>query len=112
MTGGTTVILGAIGANFAAGMTGGMAYVYDNCGRFDEMVNRETVEAVPVTVPEWEQQLKSLIEEHLAETGSPRAKEILHRWDEELPKFVQVCPKEMVKRIPYPLRAEEAQKTA
>ena len=112
MTGGVTVILGAIGANFGAGMTGGMAYVYNANGRFDEMVNPETVVAVPVTVPEWEKELKDLIEEHLVETGSPRAKEILHRWEEELPRFVQVCPKEMIKRIPYPLRSEEAQKTA
>ncbi len=112
MTGGTTVILGAIGANFGAGMTGGMAFVYDAHGRFDEMVNPETVETAPVTVDHWEQVLKDLINEHFKETNSPRAKEILHRWDEELPKFVQVCPKEMLTRIPHPLRAEVSQKTA
>jgi len=53
-----------------------------------------------------------MIEEHALETASPRALEILRNWESELPKFWQVCPKEMIKRIPHPLSDEEAAKTA
>ena len=65
-----------------------------------------------VTVPHWEAQLKQLLEQHLAETGSAKTKEILHRWDEELAHFVQVCPKEMLNRLAHPLSLQSGQKTA
>ena len=112
MTGGITVILGSVGANFGAGMTGGMAYVYDPKGTFDQYVNLESLVTTPVTVTHWEDQLKGLLEQHLVETGSPKAKEILHRWDAELANFIQICPKEMLNRIPHPLSAESGQKSA
>jgi glutamate synthase (NADPH/NADH) large chain len=112
MTGGVTVIVGSVGANFGAGMTGGMAYVYDPKGVFDEYANIESLVLAPVTVPHWEAQLKDLLEQHLAETGSPKVKEILHRWDEELTKFVQVCPKEMLNRLAHPLSMDSGQKLA
>lgn len=107
MTGGVAVILGGIGANFGAGMTGGMAYLYDPEGLASKMMNKETLVTCPVTVPHWEEQLKSLIERHLAETGSRRAADILQHWEAELPHFVQVCPKEMLIHIPHPLAYEE-----
>jgi glutamate synthase (NADPH/NADH) large chain len=112
MTGGITVIVGSVGANFGAGMTGGMAYVYDPKGVFDLYANMESLVLAPVTVPHWEEQLKGLLEQHLAETGSPKVKEILHRWDEELTKFVQVCPKEMLNRLTHPLSLDSGQKSA
>jgi glutamate synthase (NADPH/NADH) large chain len=112
MTGGVTVILGAVGGNFGAGMTGGMAYIYDPKGKFGTYVNSESLETAAVTVDHWETQLKDLLQEHVAETGSPKAKEILHRWEDELANFVQVCPKEMLNRIPHPLVQESDQKTA
>ncbi len=106
MTGGVAVILGEIGANFGAGMTGGMAYLYDPEGRAEGLINMESLVTGPVTVDHWEAQLKALIEEHAAETGSPRAQEILRRWDVEKAHFLQVCPKEMLVHLPHPLVIE------
>ena len=107
MTGGVAVILGEIGANFGAGMTGGMAYLYDPNGIAAKMMNMETLVTCPVTVAYWEDQLKGLIERHLAETGSRRAADILQHWEQEAGHFVQVCPKEMLIHIPHPLTLEE-----
>jgi glutamate synthase (NADPH/NADH) large chain len=106
MTGGVAVILGEIGANFGAGMTGGMAYIYDPEDRAPALVNGETLVACPVTEPHWQDELKGLIERHLAETGSRRAADILQYWDRELPRFVQLCPREMLDKIAHPLGVE------
>ena len=107
MTGGVAVILGGIGANFGAGMTGGMAYLYDPEGVAAKMMNMETLVTCPVTVPYWEDQLKSLIQRHLDETGSRRAADILQHWEAERANFIQVCPKEMLIHIPHPLTIEK-----
>ena len=106
MTGGVAVILGGIGANFGAGMTGGMAYLYDPHALASKMMNMETLVTCPVTVAYWEDQLKSLIEHHLEETGSQRAADILQNWEVERTHFIQVCPKEMLIHIPHPLTVE------
>ena len=103
MTGGVAVILGSIGANFGAGMTGGMAYLYDPEGAAAINMNMETLVTCPVTVDHWEAQLKGLIEVHLAETGSRKAADILQNWALERENFVQVCPKEMLDKLPHPL---------
>ena len=112
MTGGITIILGDIGANFGAGMTGGMAYIYDPMSKFQSLANMESIVTVPVTVTHWEAQLKTLIEEHLKETKSPKAAQILNRWNEELSNFVQVCPKEMLIHISHPLVQDDGKKSA
>jgi glutamate synthase (NADPH/NADH) large chain len=103
MTGGTAVILGRFGDNFAAGMTGGMAFLYDPEGEIDLRLNPESVIAVPVESAAWEAQLKGLIERHAKETASPLAAEILRNWDEALPDFRQIVPKEMLTRLAHPL---------
>ncbi len=108
MTGGIAVILGSIGANFGAGMTGGMAYLYDPEGKAETLMNAETLVTCPVTVAHWEDQLKGLVERHLAETGSRKASDILQHWDTEKANFLQVCPKEMLVHLPHPLSLEEA----
>ncbi|TDL81547.1 glutamate synthase large subunit [Palleronia sediminis] len=107
MTGGVAVILGTIGANFGAGMTGGMAYLYDPEGRTDLLINHETLVTCPVTVAHWEGELKGLIERHAAETGSQRAASILRNWDVEKTRFVQVCPREMLNKLAHPLSVED-----
>ncbi|MEI6730408.1 MAG: glutamate synthase large subunit, partial [Pseudomonadota bacterium] len=112
MTGGVAVILGQVGDNFAAGMTGGMAFVYDENANFSNKVNDESVVYQGVESGYWALQLRSLIEEHFAETGSPRAGEILNAWEFELPKFKQICPKEMLGRLQYPLNDKIAEKVA
>ncbi|MEC8666820.1 MAG: glutamate synthase-related protein, partial [Pseudomonadota bacterium] len=107
MTGGVAVILGSIGPNFGAGMTGGMAYLYDPQGEAAPLMNMETLVTCPVTVDHWHDQLKGLIERHAEETGSRKAADILQNWDLEKDNFLQVCPKEMLVHIPYPLTIEE-----
>jgi glutamate synthase (NADPH/NADH) large chain len=112
MTGGVAVILGQIGDNFAAGMTGGMAFVYDDADDFDPHVNDESVIYQRIASPYWEGVLKDLVAEHAQETQSSFAQRLLTDWDLELPKFWQVCPKEMVDRLEHPLSVEEEAKTA
>jgi glutamate synthase (NADPH/NADH) large chain len=107
MTGGIAVIVGEIGANFGAGMTGGMAYIYDPEGKAAPLMNLETLVTCPVTVNHWLGQLEELLEMHLAETGSRRVADILQHWDIERQNFMQVCPKEMLDKLPAPLSLEE-----
>ncbi|MBY4894307.1 glutamate synthase large subunit [Rhodobacteraceae bacterium N5(2021)] len=107
MTGGISVILGSIGANFGAGMTGGMAYLYDPDGEAQPNMNMETLVTCPVTVNHWETQLRGLIERHAEETGSMKARDILQHWEIERGNFVQVCPKEMLNKIPVGLGMED-----
>ena len=99
MTGGSVVILGNVGDNFAAGMTGGMAFVYDKSGDFENKVNPESVIWQNVETEYWINFLKNLILEHLEETYSKVSKYIIDNFDEEIKKFVQVCPKEMIDKI-------------
>jgi glutamate synthase (NADPH/NADH) large chain len=108
MTGGTAVILGQVGDNFAAGMTGGMAFVLDREGRFGGAVNAESVVVQRLASPYWEGVLRSLIAEHAAETGSRFAADLLRDWELVRDEFWQVCPKEMVSRLSQPLQAEVA----
>ncbi|SIS57374.1 glutamate synthase (NADPH/NADH) large chain [Roseivivax lentus] len=107
MTGGVAVILGSIGANFGAGMTGGMAYLYDPQGQAETLINHESLVTCPVTVDHWETELKRLIEAHVAETRSVKGADILQHWDEEKGNFLQVCPKEMLDKLPYPVGVED-----
>ncbi|NSX54034.1 glutamate synthase large subunit [Parasulfitobacter algicola] len=103
MTGGVAVILGSVGANFGAGMTGGMAYLYDPDGKAQDMINMETLVTCSVEVDHWETQLKQLIERHFAETESRKAEGILQHWALEKANFLQICPKEMLVHLPAPL---------
>ncbi|MBU6258982.1 MAG: glutamate synthase subunit alpha, partial [Burkholderiales bacterium] len=124
MTGGTVVVLGKTGRNFAAGMSGGIAYVYDEDGHFagrcnPAMVSLEKVlprdeQAGPAAGWHREQtdeaQLRSLIEDHHRWTGSLRARELLDHWGEARAKFVKVLPHEY-KRV-LATRAAQAQAAA
>jgi len=107
MTGGVVVILGPVNANFGAGMTGGMAYLYDPDGTSMVNMNLETLVTCPVTVDHWEAQLRGLVERHAAEAESVKARDILQHWDFERGNFVQVCPKEMLNKLAVPLGIEE-----
>jgi glutamate synthase (NADPH/NADH) large chain len=103
MTGGTAVILGAVGDNFAAGMTGGMAFVYDIAGDFATRVNPDSVVFGALRSAHWEAVLRALVERHAVETGSLFARSLIDDWPAALSRFVQVCPKEMLSRLPHPL---------
>jgi len=91
MTGGRVVVLGRTGRNFAAGMSGGIAYVLDEDGSFHTRCNTELVAFDPLEEDDVET-LRSLIEEHAARTASPVAARVLEEWDEILPFFVKVMP--------------------
>ncbi len=106
MTGGMVAILGLIGDNFAAGMTGGMAFVYDADEKFAEHVNPDTVVWQRIQTPHWDRVLRELVEEHQRETASAFAAELLAHWEREAARFWQVVPKEMVLKLPHPLREE------
>ncbi|WP_299651126.1 glutamate synthase large subunit [uncultured Tateyamaria sp.] len=106
MTGGVAVILGEIGANFGAGMTGGMAYLYNPDGNAEALMNTETLVTCPVTVNHWKSQLQGLLQRHQEETGSAKAANILQHWDTEQHNFLQVCPKEMLDKLAYPISEE------
>lgn len=99
MTGGCAVILGKTSKNFAAGMSGGIAYVLDEESDLYTKLNKSLVGFSKVTVSEDIQQLKSLIEEHTSLTGSVRGKEILDNFDEYLPKFKKIIPHEYARML-------------
>jgi glutamate synthase (ferredoxin) len=92
MTGGTIVVLGGVGRNVGAGMTGGLAYFLDEDGSFPTRVNPEIVKVQRVITPAGEQQLMDLIQAHHDRTGSPKAQQILANWSNYLPQFWQVVP--------------------
>ncbi len=92
MTGGVIVVLGKVGRNVGAGMTGGLAYFLDHDDTFPAKVNPEIVRVQRISSSVGEQQLKDLIEAHASRTGSPRAQQILGNWSHYLPKFWQVVP--------------------
>ncbi len=92
MTGGFVVVLGKVGRNVGAGMTGGLAYFLDEDGMFPELVNREIVKLQRVMTLEGEKQLQELIKAHMERTGSGKAKMILENWQEFLPQFWQLVP--------------------
>jgi glutamate synthase (ferredoxin) len=92
MTGGVIVVLGKVGRNVGAGMTGGIAYFLDEDGSFSAKVNREIVKIQRVCTPAGEEQLKTLLEAHVERTGSPKAAAILANWSESLSQFWQVVP--------------------
>lgn len=112
MTGGVSVILGMIGSNFGAGMTGGMAYIYDPTGTNRPLLNMETLIACGVVHPYWERQLKTLINQHFAETHSILGQEILADWQKKREDFIQICPKEMLAHLPHPLSTEQGKASA
>jgi glutamate synthase (NADPH/NADH) large chain len=94
MTGGVVVVLGHTGNNFAAGMSGGIAYIFDETELFDTRCNLDMVEVETVWGKEDEKVLRVMLENHFRFTGSQRAKMILENWESRLPLFVKVMPVE------------------
>ncbi len=99
MTGGTVVILGKVGDNFAAGMTGGMAFIYDPYQEFENYVNTNSVVWQTPETNYWKNYLRELINEHFKETESKIANKIIENFETEVLKFKQVCPKEMLDKL-------------
>jgi glutamate synthase (NADPH/NADH) large chain len=97
MTGGRTVVLGSTGRNFAAGMSGGVAYVYDELANFDYFCNMEMVELSLIEDSHDSKELKNLIENHFKYTQSRLAKKMLDNWSEYVDRFIKVVPIEYKK---------------
>jgi glutamate synthase (NADPH/NADH) large chain len=108
MTGGTAVILGPVGDNFGAGMTGGMAFVYDPDVGFARRVNAETVIWQRLDSRYWHDLLHQLVRRHAEETGSAFAAGLLADWERQVGKFWQVVPREMLDKLEHPLSDREA----
>jgi len=107
MTGGTVVVLGPTGVNFAAGMSGGIAYVLDESLFFDTRCNLDMVDLYPVTDGADIALLQSLIEKHAALTKSRRATLILDQWPEYLPRFIKVMPIEYERVLQRSMEKED-----
>ena len=97
MTGGRVVVLGPIGRNFAAGMSGGVAYVWNPSGNFDFYCNMEMVELSLVEDTRSRKELHELIRKHYHYTGSPLAGQMLDHWDRYVEEFIEVVPIEYKK---------------
>jgi glutamate synthase (NADPH/NADH) large chain len=97
MTGGRVVVLGKTGRNFAAGMSGGIAYILDTDGNFDYFCNKGMVDLSPVGDKDDLVELQQMISNHSLYTRSELAEKILVKWDEYLPKFIKVIPLEYKK---------------
>jgi glutamate synthase (NADPH/NADH) large chain len=97
MTGGRTVVLGKTGRNFAAGMSGGIAYVLDEEGNFDYFCNMQMVELSLIEDMADNRELRNLISAHYRHTQSPKARMILENWSEYVEKFIRVIPIEYKK---------------
>ena len=94
MTGGRVVVLGNTGRNFAAGMSGGIAYIWDPEGAFAGNCNAEMVDLDPVVADDDIAELKQLISNHAEFTGSTVATAVLNDWDKQMACFVKVMPKD------------------
>ena len=108
MTGGRVVVLGNTGINFGAGMSGGIAYVYDPERVFDGNCNLEMVDLELVREAKDVEELKEMITRHVKYTGSKRAAEILQDWDARLPFFIKVFPMEYRRVLGKMSREDEA----
>ena len=106
MTGGRAVILGPVGRNFGAGMSGGIAYVYDPEENFEQLCNLDTFELEKLEIKEDIDELKLLIENHLTYTDSVVAKKILKDWKRELNLFKKVMPTDYKRFLQEELRKE------
>ena len=99
MTGGTAIILGQVGDNFGAGMTGGMSFVYDADNTFENYANPSSIIWQQVETDYWKQFLKNNLNDFYKETNSKIAKKIIDSFKNELIKFKQICPIEMLDKL-------------
>jgi len=108
MTGGRVVVLGATGRNFAAGMSGGIAYVLDVTGEFPGRCNTAMVTLDKLDDPQEIAEVRAMIERHVRYTGSDRGRYILQLWEDMVPKFVKVMPKDYKRVLSALKKANES----
>ena len=112
MTGGTAIILGKVGDNFGAGMTGGMAFIYDKENNLEDFANPSSIIWQNVETEYWKNFLKLQLKEFHNETKSELAKNILDNFNLELKKFKQVCPLEMLDKLENPITVKNIKKVS
>ena len=112
MTGGSTIILGEVGDNFGAGMTGGMAFIYDEKNNFENYANPASIIWQAVETDYWKNFLKDNLKSFVIETNSKIAQKILNDFDNELKKFKQICPIEMLDKLDNPISLRSHTKKA
>jgi glutamate synthase domain-containing protein 3 len=110
MTGGRVIVLGRTGRNFAAGMSGGIAYVLDVTGDFRQRCNHELVELEPLEQLEDIELVRSLVERHVEYTGSDHGARILSRWSQSASRFVKVMPRDYKRALAAEVRTAAAQR--
>ena len=103
MTGGTAIILGSVGDNFGAGMTGGMAFIYDPNNEFANFANSASIIWQSLETDYWKNFLRENIDDFTKKTKSKVGKKILENFEIELDKFIQVCPIEMLDKLENPI---------
>jgi glutamate synthase domain-containing protein 3 len=111
MTGGRVVVLGPTGRNFAAGMSGRLAFVLDEHGEFRAKVNSAMLDQIE-DLTEADAEVRALVEEHLRRTGSPVAQRVLDSWEVLLPRFVKVFPTDYKRVLAEHAAAESEQEIA
>ena len=99
MTGGRVVIIGSIGKNFAAGMSGGIAYVLDEDNNIYKKLNKEMISFSSVTAKHDVMELKAMLLEHVKKTGSKKGKTIIDNYEYYLPKFKKIIPHDYEKML-------------
>ena len=104
------IILGQVGDNFGAGMTGGMAFIYDPENNFENFVNSVSIIWQQVETEYWKKFLKNNLKDFLKETNSITAKIILDNYEKELLNFKQVCPIEMLNKLDNPITLKNIDK--
>ena len=107
MTGGRVVVLGPTGKNFAAGMSGGIAYVLDEKNCLYRNLNKKMVLMEKIESKYEQEELKALIEKHVAYTGSKKGKEVLEKFQEYLPKFKKIIPEDYKEMLQLSAQFEE-----
>jgi len=112
MTGGSAIILGEVGDNFGAGMTGGMAFVYDDKNTFENFANPASIIWQEVETDYWKNFLRNNLNTFVKETNSKIAQKILNDFNNELKKFKQVCPIEMLDKLENPISLKPSVKKA
>jgi len=112
MTGGTAIILGEVGDNFGAGMTGGMAFVYDKKNTFENFVNSTSIIWQEIETDYWKSFLKDSLNTFVKETNSKIGKSILDNFKDELKNFKQICPIEMLDKLKNPISLKSSVKKA
>jgi glutamate synthase domain-containing protein 2/glutamate synthase domain-containing protein 1/glutamate synthase domain-containing protein 3 len=109
MTGGKAVILGEIGKNFAAGMSGGIAYIYDEKGNLKQRINTEMVDLDAIEDQNESDEIKSMVEKYVRYTGSKEAEKLLEEWDETVSKMIKVMPVDYKRVLANMPRAKDEQ---